>query len=158
MRLVKDIGQTMRKEKRMSNNLETIVLTDDQKKYLDSLCEDYNIASEEFTSYDNKKKALNSLIKQTFVDFGIDKYQDSCGRSFSTSSRPNVSWDEEALLCFCKNLNYKDLVKTKEFVDFDVLESLIYHEVITPEQLKPFQTKKPDIVTLRVSQKKMLKE
>lgn len=137
---------------------EMIILTEDQNSYLESLCEDYNIACEEFTSFDNKKKALNSLVKQTFSDYGITKFKSKTGLSYSITSRPNISWDEDSLLSYCAELGFDGLVKTKEYVDFDVLESLIYNNKIQASELKQFQTQKPDIVTLRVTQKKTLNE
>ena len=135
-----------------------IILSQEEKETLESLCEDYNVACEEATSYDNKKKALNGYIKQTMADYGIDKFVSSTGLSLSISTRPNVSWNEDALTVFCETLNHPDLVKTTKYVDFDVLEALIYNGIVKPEDLKPFRQEKPDIVTLKCTQKKILKE
>lgn len=135
-----------------------VILTPEEKDSLETLCEDYNTACEEATSYDNKKKALNTYIKQTMSDYGITKFVSSKGISLSVSSRPNVSWNEDALTAYCDSLNIPDLVKTKKYVDFDVLESLLYNGVIKPEQIKEFRNEKPDIVTLKCTQKKVLNE
>lgn len=135
-----------------------IILTPEEKDSLETLCEDYNTACEEAASYDNKKKALNTYIKQTMSDYGITKFVSSKGIILSVSSRPNVSWNEDALTAYCDSLNLPDLVKTKKYVDFDVLESLLYNGVIKPEQIKEFRNEKPDIVTLKCTQKKVLNE
>lgn len=135
-----------------------VILTPEEKDSLETLCEDYNTACEEATSYDNKKKALNTYIKQTMSDYGITKFVSSKGISLSVSSRPNISWNEDALTAYCDSLNLPDLVKTKKYVDFDVLESLLYNGVIKPEQIKEFRNEKPDIVTLKCTQKKVLNE
>lgn len=135
-----------------------VILTPEEKDSLETLCEDYNTACEEATSYDNKKKALNTYIKQTMSDYGITKFVSSKGISLSVSSRPNVSWNEDDLTAYCDSLNLPDLVKTKKYVDFDVLESLLYNGVIKPEQIKEFRNEKPDIVTLKCTQKKVLNE
>lgn len=137
---------------------ENIILTLEEKQSLESLCEEYNEACEEATSYDNKKKALNSYIKQTMSDFGLTKFVSSTGISLSVSTRPNVCWDEDSLLAYCDTLNYPDLIKTKKYVDFEVLESLIYNGSINPEDLKQFREEKPDVVTLKCTKKKLLNE
>ena len=135
-----------------------IILTQIQKDTLNQLCEDYNAADEEAKSFDNKRKALNLFIKQTMADYGVTKFVSDNGISLNVSSRPDVSWDEEALTEYCKTLNKPDLVKQKDYVDFDVLESLLYHGDINPNDLKPFKKEKPDIVTLKCTQKKTLIE
>ena len=137
---------------------EGIILTPEEKQSLESLCEDYNEACEEASSYENKKKALNSYIKQTMSEYGIDKFVSSTGISLSVSTRPNVSWNEDSLIAYCDKLNYPNLIKTKKYVDFEVLEALIYSGTIKPEELKPFREEKPDVVTLKCTKKKVLKE
>ena len=49
-------------------------------------------------------------------------------------------------------------MQTKEYVDMEKLESLLYNGTIQAESLKQFQVVKPDIVTLRCTQKKILTE
>lgn len=137
---------------------EPVILTEAQKAMLNQLCDDYNQASAEATSFDNKKKALNGLIKQTMKDYGITKYCSSNGLNLNVSTRQNVTWDEEALTAYCKTLNKPDLIRTEEHVDFDVLETLLKKKEIDPTQLRPFMTEKPDIVTLKLTQKKVLNE
>jgi hypothetical protein len=64
---------------------------------------------------------------------------------------------EEALIEFLKKNNVaSDIVKTKEYVDFDALESAIYHERISPELVKEMASCKETKTTtvLRIKQKK----
>lgn len=135
-----------------------IILTEDQKEQLNELSEQYKEASDNLKSYEAKEKALKSILKETLKDFGVTKYVSNSGISLSVSSRPNVSFDENLLLDYCKKLNIPGLVQTKEYVDMEKLESLLYNGTIQAESLKQFQVVKPDIVTLRCTQKKILTE
>lgn len=135
-----------------------IILTEDQKEQLNELSEQYKEASDNLKSYEAKEKALKSILKETLKDFGVTKYVSNSGISLSVSSRPNVSFDENLLLDYCKKLNIPELVQTKEYVDMEKLESLLYNGTIHAESLKQFQVVKPDIVTLRCTQKKILTE
>lgn len=138
--------------------IDEIILTEDQKEQLNELSEQYKEASDSLKSYEAKEKALKSILKETLKDFGVTKYVSNSGISLSVSSRPNVSFDENLLLDYCKKLNIPGLVQTKEYVDMEKLESLLYNGMIQAESLKQFQVVKPDIVTLRCTQKKILTE
>lgn len=138
--------------------IDEIILTEDQKEQLNELSEQYKEASDSLKSYEAKEKALKSILKETLKDFGVTKYVSNSGISLSVSSRPNVSFDENLLLDYCKKLNIPELVQTKEYVDMEKLESLLYNGTIQAEELKQYQVVKPDIVTLRCTQKKILTE
>lgn len=138
--------------------IDEIILTEDQKEQLNELSEQYKEASDNLKSYEAKEKALKSILKETLKDFGVTKYVSNSGISLSVSSRPNVSFDENLLLDYCKKLNIPELVQTKEYVDMEKLESLLYNGTIQAEALKQYQVVKPDIVTLRCTQKKILTE
>ena len=137
-----------------------IILTEDQKSTLDTLVESYTEALGEYNVSEAKKNAFNISIKETLKEYGITKYSASNGFNISVSTRPNVKWDEESLLNYCRTLNITGLIKTKEYVDMDVLESAIYNGKVMASSLKPFQNVKPDIVTLtcKESKKKSLVE
>lgn len=136
-----------------------IILTDEQQEEIEMYLKLYNDAEEELRVADAKKKSLNSVIKDMLSSYGIKKYVSKDGKSsLSLSTKPNISWDDENLLHYCKSLNIDGLVKMKEYVDMDALENAVYHEVIRPENLKPYQIVKPDIKTLRFTQKKILNE
>jgi len=138
--------------------MEEILLTSEQKKQLEMLTEQYDEASQEFTSAEAKKKSLNLILKNLMNEFGVTRFVSENGVSLALSSRPNISWKEEELIEFCKTLKIPGLIKTKSYVDMEVLESLVYNKKVTAEQLKPFQIVKPDTETLRTTYKKPLKE
>ena len=134
------------------------ILTEEQKLQLDLLSDQYAEASDEYTSADAKKKAINMIIKQAMSDFGITKYVSGSGVSLSVTTKQNVSFDEDKLLELCKQMNIPNLVKTKEYVDMDVLEGLLYNRVISVESIAPAKVVKPDTVTLRCTKKQALNE
>ena len=138
--------------------LEEVILNEDQKQQLNELANEFNIVCGEYTSIDNKKKALNTVIKTMMTEFGVNKFVSNDNISLSISSRPNVSFDEDKLLNLCKSLNIDGLVKTKEYVDMEVLESVIYKDNSLKGRLKDVEIVKPDIVTLKCTQKKQLNE
>ena len=49
-------------------------------------------------------------------------------------------------------------MKTKEYVDMTVLEESMYRDNSLKDKLKEVQIVKPDIITLRCTQKKQLNE
>lgn len=138
--------------------MEEILLTKEQKEQLEMLTAQYDEASQEFTSAEAKKKSLNLILKNLMSEFGVTRFVSEKGVSLALSSRPNISWKEEELMEFCKTLKIPGLIKTRSYVDMEVLESLVYNKKVTTEQLKPFQVVKPDTETLRTTYKKPLKE
>lgn len=139
-------------------NLDEIILTEDQKKQLDELSSEYKEICDQFTALDTKKKALNSVLKTMLETFGVSKYVSADNISVTMSVKPNVSFDENKLLNYCKSLNIDGLVKTKEYVDMTVLEESIYRNPSMKEPLREIQIVKPDIVTLKCTQKKVINE
>ena len=137
---------------------EEIILDEDQKNQLEELSEQFKSVCDEFSSIDNKKKALSSILKTMMQDFGVTKYISDSNISISMSTRQNISFDEDKLISLCKSWNIDGLVKKKEYVDMDVLERVLYNDTSLREQVKQVQIVKPDIVTLKCTQKKPLNE
>jgi hypothetical protein len=137
--------------------MDEIILTEEQKEELDMYSQMYKDAEDEFKVAEAKKKSINQTIKNLLSEYGVTKYAND-SMSLNMSSRPNISWKEDELLAFCKNSGIDGLVKTQEIVDTEALESAVYRGQIDPQQLKQFQIVKPDIVTLKMSQKKTLNE
>ena len=130
----------------------------DKKEQLENLSKQYSEIQEEYQSVDMRKKAINNLIKQIMTECGIKKFISSSGVSLDCYSKPNISFDEEKLLAICKSLNIEGLVKTKEIVDMDVLESLIYNRVIDPCVVDAAKVTKPDTLYLKCKQQQILNE
>lgn len=133
-------------------------LTKEQKEELDVLTSQYVQACENFTVAEATKKALNATIKELFSQYGIKNFLTEDGNNFTVTIQHKTSFNEDRLLAFCKKTGIPDLVKTKEYVDMDVLESALYNKQVNPEEIKEYQVKKPDVVTLKYTQKKTLNE
>ena len=133
-------------------------LTQDQKDELEVLTAQYVQACENATAADATKKALNATIKELFSQYGIKKFLTEDGKSFTITVQHKTSFDEDKLLAFCKNTGIPNLVKTKEYVDMEAFESAMYNHQVNPEAVKEYQIKKPDVVTLKYTQKKVLNE
>lgn len=116
---------------------------------------------------DSKKKALekelkskNAFIKSALAEMGEDLYEtDKCKATISYQNR--VSMDEEKVIEIIKEnisaARRKGVIKTKEYVDYEVLESLIYNGVIAAEKLEPAQSVNV-ITTLKVTALKKKEE
>ena len=137
---------------------EEIILDEDQKNQLEELSEQFKSVRDELSSIDKEKKALSSILKTMMQDFGVTKYISDSNISISMSTRQNISFDEDKLISLCKSWNIDGLVKKKEYVDMDVLERVLYNDTSLREQVKQVQIVKPDIVTLKCTQKKPLNE
>lgn len=77
--------------------------------------------------------ALNTALKEylageksPFIEVG--------DKQVVYSVTKQTSFNEELMIPWAKEQGI-DIVKTKEYIDFDVLESLMYREQLTPEQL-----------------------
>ena len=136
---------------------EKIFLNETQRSQLDRTIEQYRVAQDEYSSSEAKRNAINSALKFMLSDYGITKYEAEDGSKLSMTTRPNIKWDDDKLLAYCESLNIDGLIKTKKYVDMDALESALYHGTIKAESLKPYQIVKPDIVTLKLTQSKVLK-
>lgn len=133
-------------------------LTKEQLDELNILAEQYVQACENAAAADATKKALNGTIKELLSQYGIKNFITEDGKSFTMTVTHKVSFDEDKLLAFCKQTGISSLVKTKEYVDMDALESAMYNHEVNPRDVKEYQIKKPDVVTLKYTQKKVLNE
>lgn len=140
------------------------------EEYLKELVESYGMNKKENDDLkkivDNQNKEIKSLMESNNLKkFESDNYK----VSYSVSTRDTI--DEELLLSEAKTFTIVDgidlksaqevgLIKTKEYVDMDVLESLMYKGSISEEDLmkvdKCRETK--EVITLRVSKKKDKKD
>lgn len=140
------------------------------EEYLKELVESYGMNKKENDDLkkivDNQNKEIKSLMESNNLKkFESDNYK----VSYSVSTRDTI--DEELLLSEAKTFTIADgidlksaqevgLIKTKEYVDMDVLESLMYKGGISEEDLmkidKCRETK--EVITLRVSKKKDKKD
>lgn len=106
--------------------------------------------------YKDNASVENTQIKELMKSLNLSEFSTALGTATITEQK-SETFIEEALIEFLKKNNVaSDIVKTKEYVDFDALESAIYHERISPELVKEMASCKETKTTtvLRIKQKK----
>lgn len=104
----------------------------------------------------------NNQIKDLMSRYNISE-EESEDFKVSYSVQHRESLDEDRLLAlftsvpaFAKYADQYNIVKTKEYIDMDALESLLYKEELTHEQTTELDKcrESKDIPTLRITKKK----
>lgn len=94
----------------------------------------------------------NSQIKELMKESGLDEYQvGDVIVSYSISKRQ--SFDEDKLIQKLKPLKIRGMIKKKEYVDMDILETAIYTEKLDAAELTDCQITK-EIESLRMKKAK----
>lgn len=99
--------------------------------------------------------AENTEIKELMAAANLSKFDTDAG-GVTLSDRVSEDFVEDKLIEYLKERGIADgIVKTKEYIDFDALESAIYHEQITGDNLKDMASCKEKKVTqvLRIKKK-----
>lgn len=114
----------------------------------------------QYLEQDTKKKELekelkskNAFIKNKLAEMEQDIYETDKSKAVITYQN-RVSMDDNKVIEILKdNLtteNLKQVIKTKEYVDYESLESIIYNGTISADKLEPAQVIKT-ITTLKVT-------
>ena len=106
--------------------------------------------------YKDNASAENTLIKEMMHSLNINEFSTNAGTAKITE-QTKETFIEDALIEFLKKNDIaNDIVKTKEYDDFDALESAIYHEKISQDLVKQMTSCKETKTTtvLRISKKK----
>lgn len=103
---------------------------------LTHLVTDYIFNKDKEKEFKDAASAENTEIKAIMNEFKMSSFETDSG-SVTLSERTTEDFIEDKLIEFLKTRNLADdIVKTKEYVDFDALESAIYHEKIAGDDLK----------------------
>ena len=94
----------------------------------------------------------NKEIKKIMAEQDITEFATN-GLVAKVSVSERVDLMEDVLMEKIKELGIKGIIKTKEYIDMDALETALYNGLINPAMLAQAQTKK-EVVTLRVRQEK----
>ena len=114
------------------------------KKTIDNLAEE----KAQKTKLENSIKSKGDFIKSKFKELEIDEYYGDNYRAYlQYSNKINMDEDKviEILKENCKKADLKNVIKTKEYVDFDALENLIYNGGIEAQKLEPAQSVKTTV-------------
>lgn len=114
---------------------DTLTKTEGNEK-LANLVSDYIYNKDREKEFKDAASAENTEIKAIMTAFKMTSFDTDAG-SVTLSERVSEDFIEDKLIEFLKTRNLaSDIVKTKEYVDFDALESAIYHEKIAGDDLK----------------------
>lgn len=128
-------------------------------KTLDSLIPQYAANKREQDSYKKLCDKENAQIKAIMQDYVIPSYE-AGGYKAVYSIQKRESINEELLLEIAHQHGISEIVKTKEYIDFDALENAIYNGRI-PESVvleMDAATEVKEIPTLKVTKMKEKKE
>lgn len=113
-------------------------------KTIDDLAKD----KAEKTKLEGAIKKASDFVKKKFNELEIEEYTTDNFRAYLQYSN-KIDMDEDKIIQIlkenCKKDDYEKVIKTKEYVDFEALESLIYNGGIPAEKLEPAQTTKTTI-------------
>ena len=127
----------------------------DVNERLEQLIPSYIVNKDKEKEFKDLASAENTEIKAIMTEFKMASYETESG-SVTLSERVNEDFVEEKLIEYLKERGISDgIIKTREYVDFDALESAIYHEKISGDNLKEMDSCKEKKVTqvLRISKK-----
>jgi len=127
---------------------------DTDERTLDDLVKSYYQNKLELDSYDKICKDENAKIKAKMKEANTDSYEVD-GLSVKIVDQDRSSFNEEKLLSVAKSLNL-DIIKTREYVDMEALESLIYNNALSKDDMRKLNDCKEEkkISTLRIVRKK----
>ena len=122
---------------------------------LDELIPRYAANKSELESYKKICDKENAQIKAVMKSFVVQNYE-AGGYKASYSVSKRESMNEEMLLQIAHMHGIPEIVKTKEYIDFDALERAIYNGQISDEVLMEMDKAKEvkEVVTLRISKVK----
>ena len=126
---------------------------------LDTLIPQYANNKSELDGYKKICDRENAQIKAIMKDFVITNYE-AGGYKASYVISERESMNEEMLLEIAHIHGIPEIVKTKEYIDYDALENAIYNGRISQDILLEMNKAKEikEVVTLRVTKVKPKKE
>lgn len=114
--------------------------------------------------YDNKQNldfykkqcdAENAMIKELMAEQKIKDFEvDGIVAKYVIQNKESM--DEDKLLTILKERGYENVIRTKEYVDMDLLEDALYHDTIDKDTIVEMDKCKSvkEVIQLRISKKK----
>lgn len=126
---------------------------------LDELIPRYAQNKAEMDSYKKICDSENAQIKALMADLDDPVYE-AGGYKATYSVQERESMNEDILLDIAHHFGLSEIVKTKEYIDFDALEKAIYDGKISDDVLLEMNKAKEvkEVVTLRVTKIKKKRE
>ena len=131
---------------------------DEFYKELSEVIDKYALNKSEKDSYDKLVKEDGDKIKSMMYEAELLKYSTETN-TISYVVQHRQSFDEAKLIGIIHTNNLPEslgIIKTKEYIDEDALESAIYNGEISEEVMEQIQSclESKDVVTLRLSKSK----
>lgn len=108
---------------------------------------------EEFEDYKHLTEIDNKKIKELMSKLDTKEFETDNGLIAKVSVQNREGFNEPALIEKLKELNMLVAIKTKEYVDMNVLEDLIYNGYVDAKDLTNCKETK-QVTVLKVSKKK----
>ena len=104
-------------------------------KSVNELAEEYIEAKDRELEAGKIVKSLGPTLKTAMKQSDVEVLETSLGR-LVYSKRVSESFNEESLIEYLKSLGKEaGIVKTKEYIDYDALESAIYNEKLSQDEV-----------------------
>ena len=122
---------------------------------LQQLIPQYAMNKAELDSYEKICKRDNEEIKSLMFELGIDEAEsEDYVAKRTVQKRENIN--EAKLLEIAHHYGIPEIVKVKEYIDYDALENALYNNLIPTEAVLEMNNAKTvkEVVTLRVTKRK----
>ena len=119
---------------------------------LDKLVPQYAQTKQQADTYKKQSDKENAEIKSIMTSLALQHYE-AGGYKVVRSVQKRESINEEQLIEIAHKYNIPDVIKTKEYIDFDALEKAIYEGNISQDILLEMDKAKDvkHVVQLRIS-------
>ena len=119
---------------------------------LEELIPQYALNKSELDSYKKICDKENAEIKQLMLSDNLDKKEVGGYRATCTVST-RESMNEEMMLEIAHNFGIPEIVKVREYIDYDALEKAIYDGNLSKDVLLEMEKAKEvkEVITLKVS-------
>lgn len=132
----------------MGTKIIETVLSPEVKIQLENLVTQYHESNQRLKSLESSTELLKATLKTLLNENELTKFETTNGIKVSLTTSSKITFDDELLLEFAKQTEIPELVKTKEYVDMNILEDAIYHKDINVEDLIPF---KNEVIIIRLN-------
>lgn len=126
------------------------------KKKIEDVAKEYIELKDEESLLKDKLSPVSSFLKKEMEKMfkeNKDTIDTGIGIVKLTYRKNKAKYDEEGLIKYLKEKRIRGVVKKKEYVDFDVLESLLYNDKVDPEEIAKFK-KQTTTPVLNIKRKK----
>ena len=132
---------------------EKILNQDKIERLLNSAIECFYADKKQLDIYKKSTEEYNKQIKETMNQLNKTEFETDNGLIAKITIQNRESFNEDKLIAKLKELKGNAAIKTKEYVDMDELENLIYNGELDASELTSCKVSK-EVITLKVSERK----